>query len=145
MPTTYDALNTARQAAGGLRAPGKYNGAVLCLSDSFTFDGDVFAAADFIKIGVLPAGARVLDAGFTSPDLGGSTGTFTLGTVADPDGYLGTVDPGGQAAGLMASTGALIGTQVVVDTDVILDCSEATDDADGLTLHAWVLYVMESF
>jgi hypothetical protein len=141
--STLDMLNAARVTAHGNRAPGTFDGGLKVISDRYVFPANVFSAADFLSLGYLPKGARVVDAGLCAPSLG-TTGMFTLGTVADPDGFVGTLDVGGQAAVKKASTEALIGSQMADRTQVILDCSEATDAAIGLTLVAWVEYVMES-
>lgn len=141
--STLNGLNTARVAANGKRAPGTYDGRVKVLKDSYAFGTAIFSASDFIKIGTLPAGARVIDAGYRCDETG-TTGAFSLGTVADPDGFVaaGDTDATGGAS-KKASTEALIGVQCLVATDVIMDCTEATDDAALAVMHAWVEYVME--
>lgn len=140
---TYDMLNAARVVARGKRAPGTFDGNVKVLSDRYTFTTGIFSASDFLSLGYLPAGARVIDAGISCASTG-TTGMFTLGTVVDPDGFCTTADTGGQAAVKKSSTEALIGSQMAVETQVILDCSEATDVATDVVLEAYVVYVMES-
>lgn len=141
--STYDMLNAARVSANGKRAPGTYDGRMHVLSDSYEFPADVFSASDFLSLGYLPAGARVIGAGIRLDQVG-TTGQFTLGTVADPDGFCGAADGGGQAAVKKGSTEALLGSQMLVETQVILDCSEATDSAEGDMIVAWIEYVLES-
>jgi hypothetical protein len=129
--------------AGGKYPPGEYNGNVKMLMDTYTFPGAVFSASDFILIGTLPVGARVVGAGIRIPASLGTTGIFDLGTDADPNGFVSGCDGGGQAAVKQSSTEALIGTKYSVETDVKLDCTEATDVATGLTVTAWVKYVVD--
>lgn len=73
------------------------------------FDGTVAVAA--IPGLVLPAGCRVLNALPT----GETTGTVDIGTAADPDGFGAAIDT---ATVVPVTTGALIGTLLLVDTPV---------------------------
>lgn len=141
---TLDMLNAARVTARGNRSPGTFDGGVRVLSDRYTFPADVFAAADFLSVGYLPKGARVIDAGFKCEDTG-TTGAFSVGTVADPDGFVAAGDTdAATGASKKASTEALIGAQMLVETQVIVDCTEATDAASGKVLNVWIEYVMET-
>jgi hypothetical protein len=135
-------VSTAKQANGGMRNPETYNGKTRVLCDKYVFPADVFAAADFIKIGTLPIGAVPLRAGIRVGDTG-TTGAFSLGTEADPDGFIATGDSDG-AAGLSkaSTTEAQIGQRLAVATDVRVDCTEVTDDAEGVELFAWVEYIV---
>ena len=139
---TANGLQTAKVAANGNRSPGYQDGRMRILADKYVFPADVFSASDFIKIGVLPKGAFVVGAGIKVGDTG-TTGAFSLGTVADPDGFIATGDSDG-ATGLTkkGSTEALLGTRMSEETDVIVDCTEVTDAAEDVVLHAWVEYVM---
>jgi hypothetical protein len=128
--------------SAGKYAVGEYNGRVRMLRDAYVFPADVFSASDFIYIGKLPAGARVVGAGMQGPSMG-TTGIFDLGTADDPNGFVSGIDLGGQAAVKLGSTEALIGTKYSVETEVIIDCTEATDSAEGDSLQAWILYVLE--
>lgn len=137
-----DGVNTAKQAAGGMRNPNTFDGNPRVLCDKYVFPADVFSASDFIKIGTLPKGAVVLDAGINIPESLGTTGQFTLGTEADPDAFCAAADAGGQAATAKASTGAGIGVRQAAAVDVRLDCSEVTDDAADKSIFAWVKYIV---
>jgi hypothetical protein len=141
---TYNGVQTAKVAANGNRSPGTQDGRVRVLSDSYVFSGNVFSASDFIKIGTLPKGARVVGAGIRSEDLG-TTGGFSLGTEADPDGFVAALTCTTAAGDVKSSTTeAQLGQQLSVETDVLLDCTAATDAANGKTIFAWVEYVVQS-
>lgn len=139
---TAEGVSTTKQTNGGMRNPETFNGKSRVLCDKYVFPADVFSASDFIKIGTLPKGAVVLDAGIRVGDTG-TAGAFSLGTVADPDGYIAAGDSDG-ATGLSkkSSTEALLGQRITEATDVIVDCTEATDDAEDVELFAWVEYVV---
>jgi hypothetical protein len=126
----------------GKYATGEYNGRVRMLRDSYAFGAAVFSASDYIYIGKLPAGARVVGAGVQGTSTG-TTGIFDLGTVADPNGFVSGCDLGGQDAVKLGSTEAQLGTKFSVETEVLLDCTEATDASTSDTIQAWVLYVLE--
>lgn len=136
-------VNVALVEAGGVGAKGDYNSNVKHLRDSYAFPSAVFALNDRIKIGTLPIGAKVVDAGIRIPVSLGTTGIFDLGTTDDVDGFVDGCDAGGQAAVLKASTEALIGHAFTEATDVYLKCVEATDAAAADLIYAWVEYVLE--
>lgn len=146
MATYYNGTNYGNaypsSGAVGRFAVGEYDGRVRMMRDSYTFGADVFSASDFIYVGKIPAGARVIGAGIQGPSLG-TTGIFDLGTADDPNGFVSGADMGGQAAVKLGSTEALIGTKFTEETNLILDCTEATDSANGDTIQAWIQYVME--
>lgn len=136
-------VNYTRFLAKGKYEVGEYDGRVRMLKDSYVFPADAFSASDTIQIGILRKGAKVVDAGIRIPVSLGTTGIFDLGTTDDPNGFVSGADAGGQAAVKKASTEALIGAKFDADTAVLLDCTEATDAAEGDSIEAWVEYVMD--
>lgn len=126
---------------------GEYNGMVKCLYDSHTFVAAVNAIADIVKIGKLPAGAKVLASVVKSVSMG-TTGIFHFGYAAngvdsaDPDAFNVSVDAGGQAVQQQGS-GDGIGKRFSVETEVQLQLTEATDGAAGDTIQAWLFYVVD--
>ncbi len=138
-------VNETLKLAGGLRGKGTHNAHVKVLLDSYVFPIDIFAAADFISIGKLPPGARVIGGGIVSGDTG-TTGAWSLGPSSDYDGIVAAGDSDG-ATGLSkkSSSEALLGQVLDADDEVeiFLDCTEATDDAAGITISAWVEYIVD--
>lgn len=128
---------------------GEYNGHKKVLFDEITFDQDVIADDDIIKIGKLPAGARVLKAVVKSDQMG-TTGIFNFGHAAsesgdisaDEDAFVVGADAGGQAV-QADGEGAGIGVRYDEAVEVQLQMSEATDAANGDTVQAWVEYVVD--
>lgn len=142
MSTVYG-VSTTKYRAGLPRLKGQTNAHVKVLMDTYVLPAAAFSASDFINIGKLPIGARVLDAGIVVPDTG-TTGAWSLGTVADPDGFVAAGDSDG-SGGLIkkSSTEALIGTKFAVETDVIIDCTEATDVGTDVVVTAWVEFIVD--
>jgi hypothetical protein len=122
---------------------GLVNGSVMMMMDTYTFPANAYAINGLISVGKLPAKAKVIDAGISIPASLGTVGIFDLGVVADVDGFVSGADGGGQSAVKKASTEALIGSEFAVETLVQLKCTEATDAALGLTITAWVEYVVD--
>ncbi len=100
MATVYGVQATKQNAIPQqLSEEGYQAGNVKCLSDSYTLTADL-AAADFISMGKIPQGARVLDVRVVFPDLDASGGTIDVGwkagaaavEAADADGFLAVVD-----------------------------------------------------
>lgn len=128
---------------------GSYNGHVKTLYDEYTFPANAFAANDIIKVGKLPAGARVIGASVKSPSLG-TTGIFDLGNAvsadasvaADQDAFVAQADAGGQAV-LAVGAGAGILKKYEVEVDVELKCTEVTTAASGLIIQCEVHYVVD--
>lgn len=123
--------------------PGEISGDKKIAYDEYTFDGDVFAQNDIIKLGIkIPKGARVLEATVIAPSLG-TTGIFSLGTSANPDALVVAADAGGAAVKAQSPAGAAdLGVELSEDTFYELKCTEATDTADGLKIQVWVEYVL---
>lgn len=125
---------------------GEYNGHVKTLYDEITLAGDL-GLGDEILLGKLPVGARVLSAVVKSPSLG-STGILDLGykangvDVEDQDGFVAAADAGGQAV-QANGTGVAIGKKFDAETTVFAKVTEASDLGNGLTVQAWVHYIVD--
>lgn len=145
MADFYGVNKTRQRANPRENVPaGEHNGEVRVVYDEFTFPDDIFSASDFILMALdVPKGARILEACIISPDLGGSTGKFSLGAPGALTSLITESDPGGQAVKTLAGAGnADLGKKLLADTSYQLDCTEATDDAAGLTIQAWIMYVL---
>lgn len=147
MATLYGLNYAETYNSNGKYRPGEYNGHVKTLYDEHTFVADVNAINDIIKIGKLPAGARVLATRVKSVSLG-TTGIFELGYAAngvdsaDADGFDAIVDAGGQAV-QSDGDGVAIGKKFSVETEVQLNLTEATDSALGDTVKVWIHYIVD--
>lgn len=141
MATVYSANQTLLN--NGYRVPaGELGGEVKCAHDKFTFTADAFALNDVIEMALhIPQNAMILGAFVYSPSLG-TTGIFHLGTLANPDALV-IADAGGQAV-LAKETAASADLLSVVTSaakqQYVLTCAEATDNAEGLTIHAGIYY-----
>lgn len=117
---------------------GEVAGRVRLLRDKITLAGDE-NDGDELLAGFIPANSVIVD-GWMSVDKSlGATGIFSLGVLAsqdedgntiakDPDGIVGDVDGGGQAAFTRSDNNALLGTRLGAETQVYAACSE---DLDG--------------
>ena len=99
MATKYGVNATKRdnQAIPQLIGPGEVRGGIDVSYDEYTLTADL-ASGDVIKMGKLPAGARVHNVVLEFDDLDGSGGTVDVGweansvDSADADGFLANVD-----------------------------------------------------
>lgn len=121
------------------------------------FDYTVTAAptaADVIKVGVLPAGARVINAGLSFPDLG-TAGVLNLGwaagviEVADADGLLVSVDVNAAADAVsmqsqMEASGANAGYMKKFSESVVIQIDVATAwTATTGTIKGFIEYALQ--
>ena len=138
---SVNGVNMALVALNKKAGVGDVSGSVKHLHDSYVFTANVFAAADTIKIGTVPKGARFVGGYISAPDLG-TTGSFSLGTLAIPAGIV-PITAFTAAAGnsAQAATGLLVGSVAAADVDIYISCTTATDAANGLQIDAGVLYV----
>ena len=127
---------------------GEYNGHVKILFDEYVVPtANELATADFIYLGKLPKGARVLG-GKVKTDAAGATGIFDIGYLAngvdaaDADAFAASVDPGA-AAVLQELNGAAIGKKFEAETTVLIDVTEVTADAGGDRIQVWIEYVVD--
>ncbi len=147
MATLYGLNYDEAYNDNGKYRPGEYNGHVKTLYDEHTFVADVNAINDIIKIGKLPAGARVLGTVVKAAS-SGTTGIVEFGYAAngvdsaDADGFDAAADFGGQAVHSLGD-GVAIGKKFSVETEVQLNLTEATDSALGDTIKAWVYYIVD--
>jgi hypothetical protein len=155
MATVYgDNYNAAYVAVPAQQVGvGEQAGRKRILFDKHTFAANVNAISDIVKIGKLPAGARVLEAVVACPSLG-TTGILDFGwaasasgdIVADPNGFISGADAGGQAVlakGAAAGVGAGIGKKFDEEVEIQLVFTEASDSAAGDTVMAWVEYILD--
>jgi len=127
---------------------GEYNGHVKILFDEYVVPtANELATADFIYLGKLPKGARVLG-GKVKTDAAGATGIFDIGYLAngvdaaDADAFAASVDPGA-AAVLQELNGVAIGKKFEAETTVLIDVTEVTADAGGDRIQVWIEYVVD--
>jgi hypothetical protein len=135
---------------------GEYGGKQLSLIDTIVLDADA-ASGDVVKIGRLPAGAKVLSARVFGADLG-ATGTLKLGNSASMDGsgtdaavdnsFITAADSSGQAYDVWDGTtaamrGAAIGvTRFTKEVDVELKFVGATSGATGALITVMLEYIV---
>jgi hypothetical protein len=101
MATVYGIQTTRRRNTLPVRLveQGYQGGNVKVLEDKYTFTADL-ASGDFISMGILPAGARVIDVRVAFDDLDTTGGTIDIGwfagaagvEAADDDGFGANVD-----------------------------------------------------
>lgn len=153
---TLEGVNYAKiNSEPSVKVPeGETNGKPKVLYDKHVFAGDVNAIGDIIKFGgLLPKGARVLEATVKCPSLG-TTGILSLGwaagadavEAADADGLIvvAQLDAGGQAVlGKTTAASAGAGKQFAEAVQVQAIFTEASDDAAGKTIECWIEYVMD--
>lgn len=150
MATVYGVNNTKKFiSVPSEKVPAKEeSGKIRVAYDSFVFTANIFAATDFINLMVLPKGAKIVDAIVKAPSLG-TTGIFDLGWLAngvdaaDADGLVSAADAGGQAVAKHISTEAGLFLELGAETQIVLDCTEATDAAIGKKIEVAVFYVLE--
>lgn len=117
---------------------GEVAGRLRLLRDKVTLLGDE-DNGDEIQAGFLPANSIVVDAWARVNKSLGVTGILTLGHLAsqnedggtlakDPDGFVGSVDGGGQAAFARNDGNASVGVRLGSETQVI---ATVTEDLDG--------------
>jgi hypothetical protein len=119
MATTYgNQYNNAYVVKPSVKIPpGDYSGAVKRMYFDYTITA-VSVAADILKLGKLPKGARVYDACLSFPDLG-TTGTLELGWAASPElDATGTTLEAADADGFMASVDVNTAASTVNMADV---------------------------
>lgn len=133
---------------------GEVKGKVSVHYDEHTFADDVNAIADIVKIGgLLPEGARILGAKVKCPSLG-TTGILSFGYAAsadavesaDADGFIvvAQLDAGGQEVlGVDTAASVAIGKQLAAAVQPQLVFTEASDDAAGKKVQAWIEYVVD--
>lgn len=122
---------------------GDFNAHVKCLYETYALPSAVIAQNDLIYVGKLPAGAKIQNVVMLSPTMGG-TGTFQVGTVADSDRYISSLDAGdGAAIGEMVdAVHAGQFEELTVETEIVIKCTEATTATSG-TLKIAIYYVVD--
>lgn len=160
MATKYGAQTTKRlnTTPPKLVDSGYDGGRVKCMSDSYALTADL-SAADVIRMGRLPKGARVVDVRFVYPDLDASGGTIDVGWLAsaeldssaaaveaaDADGFLAAVDVTSAGSANMAEDAPTRpGFQKVfaAEVEVCLTILGDTDATSG-TVYLDVYYVCD--
>lgn len=136
---------------------GDWGGKVRYMEDSITLDADA-ADGDIVKVGRLPAGAKVIAARVFGADLGG-TGTLKLGNsvsvdgsasdAADDDSFIKAADSSGQAFDVAdGASAAMRGAAIQLvrftkEVDVELKFNGVTSGATGVIIYTRVSYVLE--
>jgi len=141
MATVYGKNKTIVNLADGSKIPaGEVGGEVKVAYDEYTLLAEM-ALNDIIDLALsIPVGARIVDAAIVSPSMG-ATGIFQLGTAAVPAALVAAADAGGQAV-VASGAGVDVGLKLAATTNYQLKCTEATAAGLGLTVKAWVAYVM---
>lgn len=145
---TATEINVPSEKAG----VGENIGKIHFSFDSFspaTADGE-YEVGDVVKMFKLPKGARVIDVIAAGPSLG-TTGIFKVGyeangvDVADDDGFIASVDLGGQAATVSMTDTENAAAQFkkfTAETQVILTFTEASTANTGTTISLCAIYSM---
>lgn len=129
---------------------GMTGGKVKCIMDSYTLPSAVIDVGDVVKIGagLLPAGARVVDATIACASLG-DTGILKLGyeangvDAADDDAFIASADAGGQAVLAKPAAGAAgIFKKLGAATQIVLGCSEISTN-NNVEIKVAVFYVVD--
>lgn len=136
---------------------GEFGGKKLVMIDQITLDADA-ADGDTVKVGRLPAGAKVLSARLFGADLGGA-GSLKLGNsasldssgddTADDDSFITAADSSGQAYDVSdnasaAMRGAAIHlVRFVKEVDVLLKFNGVTAGATGAIIYTRVEYIVD--
>lgn len=141
MATVYGKNQTILNLEDGSKIPaGEVGGEVKVAYDEFTLTGEL-ALNDIIDLSLhLPIGARILNAVIAAPSMG-ATGIFALGTAADDDALVAAADAGGQRV-VSVGAGVDIGKKLTAETKYQIKVTEATAAGLGLTVQAWVEYVV---
>lgn len=142
MATVYGAGRTKVLAVPSQKVnPGEAGGKLQVVYDEYTFLAEM-AANDIIEMQlVVPAGARIVEAGIVCPSTG-ATGIFQLGTSGDADALVASADAGGQAVKALADAAAAdLMKEVSAETSYQVKCTELTAAATGLKLKAFVSYI----
>jgi hypothetical protein len=155
MATLYGVQTTKRRnTQPAQRVDQGYDGGrVKVMSDKFTLSADL-ASGDFISMGRLPKGARVIDVRMVFPDLDAAGGTLDVGwqagasavEAADADGFLANVDVATAAGSvsMFEDQSTVPGMQKVFaeEVEVGITVDGDTDAAAG-TIYLDVHYVID--
>ena len=128
------------------------HGRVSRMYDSITLSAEL-ALNDVIKAGVLPAGAKIVDARIIAPN-DGTSGQLDFGwasngsDAADQDGIMAgatEVDFGGGAvdAKMLGTAAAFNKEFAAVETDLELTCVEASNASSGNLIQWEVYYIVD--
>lgn len=127
---------------------GEQAGRVRVAYDEITFEANVLAISDVVKLFKIPKGARVLGFRAVGASLG-TTGILDFGyaangvDLADPDAFISGLDLGGARASKVDTTEEGIGKKFEAETEIQAVFTEASDGALGDKLQAWCYYVLD--
>lgn len=126
------------------------HGKLRRLKDSYTLQAEI-ALNETILAGVLPKGAKIVDARFIAPS-DGTSGQYEMGwesngtDAADADAlFAGTeLDTGaGAVDAKMLGTAAAWDKELAEETNLIINCAEASTASSGDQLQWEVFYIVE--
>lgn len=148
---TFNAVNfqasRVNEPAGKVSVK-ELHGRVRRLYDSYTLGAEL-AVNDVIKAGVLPSGAKIVDARIVAP-ADSAAGIVNMGwasngkDAADPDGLFVGADFGGAALdSKMSAVVAGYNKELQAETELELVCTEATTDSTGNVLQWEVYYIVD--
>ena len=135
--------NQTQVAAGNKAGVGDANGSVKQLFEVYTPPGAVITSGGKIYCGKVPKGARIVGGALNAEDQG-STGGFSLGTTADPDGIVTALTCTTAAGDRKTADGILVnGDKMEEDTEIYMTCTATTDASTGKKVRASVLFVKD--
>lgn len=122
---------------------GDANGSPKHLFEVYTPVANVITLNDTIYCGKVPKGARIIGGALNVEDQG-TTGGFSLGTAADPDGIVTALICTTAAGDRKSADGILVnGDKMTEDTDIYMTCTATTDASLGKKIRATVIYVKD--
>ena len=153
MARKYGVNATKRYASvPQLAEEGQFGGRVKSMYDSYTLTADL-ASGDFIEMGELPMGARVIDVRLVYADLDASGGTIDCGwevsedalEAADADGFLTVVDvTSAGSSSMFEDQSSRPGQHKTFTAPVKVGVAINGDtDATTGTVHMEILYVID--
>lgn len=135
--------NQTEIAAGGKAGVGDMNSHIKQLFEVYTPVANVITSGDTIYCGKVPKGARIVGGALNVEDQG-TTGGFSLGTAADPDGIVTALTCTTAAGDRKTADGILVnGDKVTEDTEIYMTCTATTDASLGKKVRATVFFVKD--
>lgn len=135
--TTYN--GALRQTGSNFRSANVDGATPAVFLAGIQFSQDPTAASagtgKYLPKGAIPMGVQNIDGGAT----GGTNPTVDVGTSGDADGFANELDADG-VTDIVSTTGALIGTELTVDTEIYAGVGASA--ATGGTVTLIVYYIM---
>lgn len=136
----------AQLAIDGKKAmPGEMNGHTKNHIEEYTFLQNVIAVGDYVHLGKIPKGAKILSVLLLCPSLG-ATGIFDLGfaatetAVEDADALVASADAGGQQ---VKTAYPILMDALTEEKELIAKFTEATAAANNVKMKVVVQFVVD--